>query len=501
MPSDRRQKMSATLTMSRKIGYSAASIGDAASYGLINSFFLFFLTTIAGVDPGIAGTIAAIGAVWSAVWSPIIGYISDNFKSKYGRRRPFIFAAAFPMAIAAAFAFNTIDASQPAKAIYYAATVLIFWSSFIAFFIPYLALGAEITDDYDERTELRSIAYIFSITGMVVGTALPTTIVNIFVSYGHTSADSWQMTAVIVGAISFASLMVTWKATRGRELTVHNNPTPDIDSTSADHREPARSSTGANEKAIKKNALITMFLEYWDVLKLKPLRFLLATSIFYLLGHSIHTSTRMYYFTFHMALSPVEISFMMIFITAIGAILMPSVLRLAKIYDKRAVLIVGFAVDIILITSMRFIGIDNIFLLCLFAVFYAIGNTCYWQLVPSVIYDVCELDELISGKRREGSVVSLLSLSEAFSTAISMQILGLILKFSGFDGAAAVQTETTLFWINNCFSIIPALFFAFSFIMINKYPIGKKEFNDILRLLETKRKEGKADLSSIKHMM
>lgn len=58
-------------TLSKKIGYGFASLGDAAAYGFISVFLLFFLTTIAGIPPGIAGTIVAIGAFWNAVFNPI----------------------------------------------------------------------------------------------------------------------------------------------------------------------------------------------------------------------------------------------------------------------------------------------------------------------------------------------------------------------------------------------------------------------------------------------
>lgn len=476
--------MSKKLSTLTKLGYSTASIGDAATYGLFNSYLMFFLTTIAGIDPAIAGLIAALGAIWDSLWSPIIGFFSDNSKSKHGRRRPFIFIAAFPMALTSCFAFTTFDVTPTFKVFYYLFMVLLFWFSFASFFIPYLALGAEITDDYDERTELRSFAYIFGIVGMVVGMVLPTVIVDLLINYGNTPQLSWQVTGAIVGTISFISILITWKTTKGKELIFDK----DVQSSS-------------NEVGSKKAVLIELVKGYYNVLKLKPLRLVLGISIFYLLAHAMHTADRMYYFTYNMGLTAGQISGMMLLITCAGAFLMPLILKLAKKFDKRTVLIFGFATGAVLITSMRFIGIDSILSLSIFAMFFAISNTCYWQLAPAIIYDVCELDELISGKRREGTVVSLLSLSEALSSAISMQVLGLILKFSGFNGDAPMQTATSLFWTSNCFTVIPAIFIIIALIMAIRYPIGKKQFNIILALVEQKREGEQIDTSPIDHLL
>ena len=86
-------------TLTEKIGYSVASLGDASFYGFITVFLLFFLTTIAGISPAVAGTIAAAGAFWNAFFNPLIGYFADRVYTRFGRRRPLIFAFAIPMAV------------------------------------------------------------------------------------------------------------------------------------------------------------------------------------------------------------------------------------------------------------------------------------------------------------------------------------------------------------------------------------------------------------------
>ena len=97
------------LTIKGKLGYASAAVGDAACYMFINTFLLFFLTTVAGIEPAAAGTITVIGAFWNALVNPIIGYISDNSATKWGRRRPFIIIMSVPLAASAFLLFTAVD--------------------------------------------------------------------------------------------------------------------------------------------------------------------------------------------------------------------------------------------------------------------------------------------------------------------------------------------------------------------------------------------------------
>ncbi|MDO4177495.1 MAG: MFS transporter, partial [Bacillota bacterium] len=94
------------LSFRDKLGYSSAAIGDAVAYTFINTYLMFFLTTVAGIRPAMAGTLTIIGAVWNALINPVMGYISDHTKTSRGRRRPFMLGFCFPLAIAIVLLFT-----------------------------------------------------------------------------------------------------------------------------------------------------------------------------------------------------------------------------------------------------------------------------------------------------------------------------------------------------------------------------------------------------------
>lgn len=476
--------MTEKLSFKTKLAYGVAATGDAGSYTILGTFLMFFLTTVAGINPVTAGTIAAIGSIWDATCSPIIGYISDNSKSKYGRRTPFMFFAAFPLGISCSLLFSSIDASYGLKVAYYGILVIAFWTAFSCFFIPYMALGAEITKDYDERTSLRSIAYGFNIVGMVIGMVMPTLIVDFLLSKDTSTAHAWQGAGTMVGVMVAVSILYTCFVLRGKK------------------QEPENSEENvAQIEGKSKIGLKSMVKEYLEVLKLKPILYLIGASISYLVANAMNSSDRMYFMTYNLKFEAGTITFAMLFCILSGILFIPIVINFSKKFDKRTVLIFSLGVGAIGSISANFIGIHTIFGMCAFLLVFTCANSSYWQLMPAMIYDVCEVDELVYGRRREGSVISLQALAEAIASAIGMQILGIILGNAGFDGTVAVQSENSLFWVKNSLTIIPAMFMILSMFMVIKYPITKARFGEVMDALE-KRKNGEAvDLETMKFLL
>lgn len=92
-----------------KLGYTVGSVGDSTAYNIVISFLSFFLTTIAGISPAIAGTISSIAIAWDAITDPILGVMVDLSKSKKGKRRPFIGMSLIPMVVSIIFLFMKVD--------------------------------------------------------------------------------------------------------------------------------------------------------------------------------------------------------------------------------------------------------------------------------------------------------------------------------------------------------------------------------------------------------
>ncbi len=463
------------LKFSTKLSYGIGGICDNALYTLTGTYLLLYLTTVAGVNPAIAGTISAAGSVWEAICGPIVGFKSDSTKSRFGSRKPFLMVAAFPVAIVTSLLFTSIDASPSVKAIYYGVMILLFWTVFATFFVPYLAWGSDLTEDYHERTVLRSYAYIFNQVGMCIGMVMPTIIVDYFMNLGKTTQQSWQMAGIFTGACGGAALLLC-------ALTIHNDDNKDF------------IKQEVKEKFLDLKVLPSMFKEYFDILKLKPIRYLLGASVVYLIANTIFSSDRVFYMTFNLGIGDKTISLMMMIITISGVALVPFIAALAGKFDKKNVFMAGIGVSGLLMISARFVGVNSTASLIALFLIYSVANTCYWQLMPSMIYDVCEVEELFSGEKRSGAVISLQALSESLSIAVGLQALGIILDAAGFASEAAVQPEAALAWVSNTFTLIPGVFMLLVVGMMTKYPINKSTFSRVLYALERKRSGEEVDI-------
>lgn len=464
------------LSFKTKLSYGVGAISDNAMYTLTGTYLMLFLTTVAGVSPAMAGTISAIGSVWEALCAPIVGYKSDHMQSRFGRRKPFLMMAAFPIAVITSMLFTTVDASAAFKTAYYIVMVVLFWTCFSSEFVPYMAWGSDLTEDYNERTVLRSFSYVFNQVGMGIGMVMPTIIVDWCMNMGRTVQQSWQVVGIFVGLCCCAALL----------LSAWNVKDTDV----KDFVKPAK-----KEPFLDLKIIVGIFRQYLDILKLRPIQYIIGASLAYLVANVVFGSDRVFFMTYNLGLSESMISLMLLVITINGIIMVPFITRFATRFDKKTVFMFGIGGAGALMILMRILGINSIPALLATVIFYGIANACYWQLMPSMLYDVCAAEELVSGENRSGAVISLQALSESLSIAASAQMLGIILEVAGFDGTAAVQSATAQTWIANCFAVIPGIFMILAALLIYKYPIDKHSFARVMAALEKKKAGESVDLA------
>lgn len=471
------------LSLKIKTAYGIIAIADQCLYFLYGTFFLFFTTTVVGIDPGIAGVIAALGALWDAISSAIIGFISDNTHSRFGKRRMFIICASIPVAIVTTLLFTAIEASMTVKIIYYVCMTLLFWTGFSSFFIPFLAWGAELTEDYNERTRLRSFAYVGNTLGMAIGAVMPTIFVDHLMNMGKTQAQAWHGTAAMIAGCVFLSLFI------GAFII----------------KEPSNLDQKPDDIKMSVKRFCQMFLDmvkgFTEILKLKTLRYAIYASILYLAANTIFVADRLYFYTYNMGLNALSITALMAIEPFAGMIFVPILVATSSKFDKRSQFMVGMTICAISMVALRFIGTTNFLEAAIMLVAYGLGAICYWQLMPAMIYDVCEVDELVSGKQRQGTIVSLQAISESLSEAVGLVLLGNMLQWAGFDGNAVSQQENALFWVDNAFTLIPGIFMFLSVYMIYKYPITRKVFNKVLGAVEKQREGHKVNLEEFKEVL
>ncbi len=465
------------LSFGTKLSYGVGAVCDNALYMLAGTYLLLFLTTVAGVNPAVAGTISAAGSIWEAMCAPVVGFKSDNAVTRFGKRKPFLMAAAFPAAIVTSLLFTAVDASQSVKIFYYMIMVILYWTSFSTFFVPYLAWGSDLTDDYNERTVLRSYSYFFNQVGMCIGMVLPTIVVDYCMNMGKTVRQSWQMVGIMVGICGAAALLIC-------SLTIRKDDVKDF-------KKPKR-----KKQAVIK-VLPSILKGYWSILKLKPVRLIIGASLAYLIANITFSSDRVFFMTFNMGMNEKAISATLLMITIAGVATVPFVSKLGTRFNKKDLFKNVMAVCGVLLMAAKFAGVENYPVMIASCLLYAVANAFYWQLMPSMIYDVCEVDELMSGEKRSGTVISLQALSESVSIAVGLQMLGVILEMAGFDSEAAVQPDTALEWVENAFVLIPGAAMMAVALIMRKFPMTKEVFERVKDALEKREKGENPDVTQL----
>lgn len=453
------QKLSAKTCL----GYGSASIADALTYNFVLMFFLFFLTNVAGINPAFAGTIALIATLWDAFTNPIIGQISDNTTSKYGRRRPFLLIASIPLGIAIILMFSNFPISGAVQAIYYIVITIVFWTSYTMFYIPYTSLGAELTSDYDERTKLRMPATIFNYIGNILGISAPLFLVTLLMNKGLEIGDAWNKVAIIVAIVAFISIIVTWFSTKGKELKI---------------------SKAEIQEASKEN----LFKVFLKIIKLKPYKYLMLICLLFIFAYTILNADMLYFVQYKMGLGESDMSKVTLIFIVVGMVMVPCIAFLGTKLGKKNAVMVCFGISAVCMILFKFIGIDSFGILVVYMLIFGIANCAYWQLIPAMIYDMCEIYEYKYGERREGAVTALCIFAVKVGSAISLQTLGIILAFNGYNAEATTQSAQAISGIENAFTVIPGVILILAVCVLIVFPVTKRSYNLLLNALEEKKK-------------
>ena len=206
---------STKLSRKTKIIYGAGDLGFSLTSTIIGAYFLFFLTDVVQLKPAVAGIAIFIGKTWDWFNDPLIGYISDRTRTRWGRRRPFLLFGAIPFALAFVMMWYIPPfTSTIALTVYYAIAYVVFDAAATFVYMPYFALTPELTDDYDERTALTSYRMFFSIFGSLLSFTLPLMIVGTFTPE---NAARVVVMAVIFGALSALPLWLVFFNTKERK--------------------------------------------------------------------------------------------------------------------------------------------------------------------------------------------------------------------------------------------------------------------------------------------
>ena len=441
-------------------GYGVCSLGLGAVYYFMSAYFVVFLTNSVGISATVAGTISAVALMVEVVAGMIVGNISDKCSFKLGKRRTFMLASGVAMLPIMLFMLKTLKCGYSIKVLYYLLFAILFRMFFSCCEIPYNALGAEIVTDYNDRTRLRTIARVFSITGNGIGYILPLVILDMFAS----AEKGWNAIGVMLAIVSSLSLIVSVILTKEPKY------------------EPVSSE--------KKNVLKEIIVNYIELFKLKTMRMLIIYKAAFSCAFSLCNVGTLYFLQYNLGLDNRYSSYIYVFTIVIFVISTPLVDKMAIAKSKSWQQMTTMALCAVVGILIYLFAADSVVACAVYIGLFALVQTGFWQLSHSMFYDIVEVDEYVNNKRREGDIVSFVSVLGTFITAAMIQAYGLFFNLAGFDPSLDVQPESVNVFLNVAFILVPCICLLVGVVALKVFPINKDTFDSLRKGLEL-RKEGK----------
>ena len=201
----------ARLPRSVALSYSVGAVGTGVFSTVPGLLLLYYLTEVVGVAAGLAALVLLVPKLWDAALNPVVGTLSDRTSTRWGGRRPYLLAGAIVAPLAFALLFSAPDLGSPNRtALYIGAVYLVAMTGYALFQVPWVAMPAEMTSDYHERTRLMSSRMVLLTLGILIGGAGAP-----LLSGGKQGGRSgYALMSVVVAVVLAAALLTAWRGTR-----------------------------------------------------------------------------------------------------------------------------------------------------------------------------------------------------------------------------------------------------------------------------------------------
>ena len=467
-----------------KCAYGFGSV----AYGVKNSgfdyFLLLFYSQVIGLDARLVGIAVTTALVFDAVSDPVVGYWSDNTRSRWGRRHPFMYASALPVALSYFLLWNPPQGLGEAGLFWYLLVLAVTIRTFVtAYETPSSALAPELTEHYEERSSLISFRYYFGWTG---GNAM--TVMMFFfvfpamateaIADGRFNRDAYELYGIIGSALIFLSILVSALGTHGH--IPHLKPPP----------------------AQRRLTLRRIFGEILETLANRSFVALFVSAIFGAVASGLAASLSFYFYTYFWEFSSVEtgVLTMGVFLSAvIGFVLAPIVTR--TIGKKRGAMTIGLVAFLgaPLPVVLRLLGLlpENgtpfVFWLVFVTSVIDVGLIiCFQILLASMMADLVEQSELETGRRSEGIFFSAVTFIRKSVQGLGLLVASFVLYLAGLDSGADVEqvSEETVFALGAYYVPTILVLWLTMMALISFYSLDRATHEDNLRRLAENRRRG-----------
>ena len=414
------------VSIGRKVAYGFGSVAFGVKSNGFDYFFLIFYSQVMGVSAYLVSLALMIALIVDALSDPLIGYLSDNTRSRWGRRHPFMYAAAIPASVAYYFVWNPPAGLQGDALFPYIVTLAILVRTLITVYeIPSSSLVAEMSDDYDERTSMLSYRYFFGWTGGTLMGAFATIFILVptaTISNGMFNVEGHGQVGAIAATVIFLAIMISALGTH--KMIPDLKPPP-----------PAR-----------QMSVGLIYREVFETLASRSFLALFLAALFGAVASGVSTTLSFYFSTFFWGFTTEQIGLisLSVVISALMAFFISPAIskRLGK---KRGAITIGLMAFTVAPAPifLRLLGLmpENgdpvLFPLVLSIIVVDVALIIAYQtLSSSMIADLVEEAEIKTQRRNEGVFFASVTFVRKVTQGIGAAVAGVLLTISQFPVGA-----------------------------------------------------------------
>ena len=463
------------IPIGQKLAYSAGSLVNNLQAAAIGAM-LPILNLGFGMDPVLVGLIGSIPRAVDSVTDPVMGYISDNTRTRWGRRRPYLLVGALVAGLAYATLWQVpIGSSQDMYFWVFLVGFVVYFLSYSMFAAPLIALGYELTPDYHERTRLHAFA---NTVGQLAWLIAPWfyAIMSYELLFDNVAQGAQSLGLIVGLVICFLGIL---PAVYCRERVLPEINGNDISLASL----PLR---------IARHTL-SFFQNVVTTLRCRPFVKLCAATFLVFNGYQVGISFTLYALIYYVYDSDERAAGILYgcygtLTAACSLLLIPLAGWLATKIGKRETFLLAMTVSLVGY-ALKWVGYNPNYpyLLLIACPFIACGIGSLFTLMSSMVADVCDYDELRTNRRREGMFGAIYWWMVKVGMALASLIAGALLESSGFDVELATQSERSLELIRLFDVSVPFATTLLAIGIVSTYQISEQEAHEIREQLETRR--------------
>jgi GPH family glycoside/pentoside/hexuronide:cation symporter len=406
-----------------------------------------------GLDVRLVGIALSIPKFWDAITDPVMGNISDNTRSRFGRRKPYMLVGSFFGGLLFALMWMASPAwSQTMLFVWLTGMAILFYTAYTVFIVPCNGLASELTMDVDERTRVMAYrAFFASTAGLITPWAYK---LCFHKPFGETEVEAVKW----VGAI-FGLLIIMTGAIPA--IFCKENP------------------------AGKQQDKIKIFKAIKETVKNRPFLLIIGMVFFLMTGIYLIQPLQLYIGIYYLfdgdRAATAQLGGIAGTTFALAAIVaIPAVTWLSTRFGKRHTLLAAL---VILIISSLLSWIcytpKNPYLSLICMAMMSPGMTCVWILIGSMLADVCDYDELNTGLRREGMYGAMFSWFLKLAIAAVFALSGFLVNRVGIDPQLEVQSAQSITNMRLVFALSPPVFYVIAFACTWFYPLSEQRMQDV----------------------